>query len=103
MGANPRRPDRLSLLVERGCKGGEDLCPPFAGALGVVGPVRMELVGQGELAAIVERRDIDVDAAHVGGLPWRARAPGECKAARPIYLQVFAGVVDVLALAADEE
>src|SRR5258708_2259897 len=89
--------------MERGRKRFEDLCPAFAGAVGVVGPVGVEFLRQGKLATVVERADIDRDAAHVRFFAGRAGAPGECEMSRTVELQVFAGVVDLLALASDEE
>src|SRR5256885_16968439 len=90
-------------LGKRRLQRGEDLGPAFAGAVGVVCPVGVQLVRQGEFAASAERRDVDCEAAHVRLLAGRTGAPGEGETAWTIELQVFAGVVDLLALAADEE
>src|SRR6185295_2195180 len=97
--AQPR--SRLTLLAEGLGEHAEHLGPGVLGAARVVRPVRMQLMGQGELGPRLAGLDVDRHAAQVRRV--LRDPPGEGEAAWPVDLQVLADVVDLFALTADDE
>src|SRR6476646_3484583 len=67
------------------------------GTVGILGPFRIHVVSEGELAAIGARDDVDLDYAFFGRVT--CDAPGEHDAARSLDLAIGADVIDGRALA----
>src|ERR1051326_5320100 len=91
----PPREDATLVSGERRGKAFQDHLPAALGAARVVR--QHALVSPGELAAVPRGRDPDDDARQLRGEFWHGEP--EHETARPIDLEVFADMLDVLAVA----
>jgi hypothetical protein len=84
------------FLIDRLGQPVQELAPAFLDTALPVHPVRAQFVGQRQLAPTVQRHDFDDHVVDVLGL--FLHREGKHEAPRPVDLEIFADVLDVLAV-----